>query len=206
MTIGEDVEESHLMPSIKRHAKPDMARLTTSWRNLEIATARLVLRPPREADLDAIVAEINDFAVVRMLARVPFPYARADAEAFLAWSRESRDDANMVIARSGRAIGCIGLNAAASTCELGYWLGRSHWRQGLATEAGRAFLHFCFETLDMRTVRAGAFSDNPASLRVQQKLGFTITGMSRRASLARGCEVEHIDTVLTRAGFAEATP
>jgi RimJ/RimL family protein N-acetyltransferase len=165
-----------------------------------------VLRPPTEADLDDIVAEINDFAVVRMLARVPFPYSRANAEDFLAWSRMSRNDINLVVAREGKAIGCAGVNDIGATCEFGYWLGKSHWRQGLATEASRPFLAFCFGELGMEAIRAGAFADNPSSLRVQEKLGFTRTGLSQRLSLARDCEVDHIDTVLTRAGFEEATP
>lgn len=171
----------------------------------QIETARLVLRPPTEADLDDIVAEINDSDVTRMLARVPFPYGHADAEGFLAWSRSSRNDLNLVIARQGRTIGCIGLNELSSTCEFGYWLGRAHWRQGLASEAARAFLDYCFSALGLDTIRAGAFSDNPASLRVQQKLGFEPTGISFRQSLGRGSEVEHIDTVVTRARFEEAT-
>jgi len=173
--------------------------------NAKIDTARLVLRPPTTDDLDDIVAEVNDFAVVRMLARVPFPYGRADAEDFLAWSRTSRNDLNLVIDRQGRTIGCIGLNEIRSVCEFGYWLGRRHWRRGLASEAGRAFLGFCFAELDIDTIRAGAFTDNPASLRLQQKLGFEATGASYRRSLARGAQVEHIDTVLTRARFEEAT-
>jgi RimJ/RimL family protein N-acetyltransferase len=170
-----------------------------------IETARLVLRPPMETDLDDIVAEINDFDVVRMLARVPFPYSLADAQDFLSWSRTSRNDINLVLARSGKVIGCAGVNDLGATCEFGYWLGKSHWRQGLATEASRAMLALCFGEVGMHTIRAGAFSDNPASLRVQEKLGFARTGISLRPSLARGCKVEHIDTVLTRARFEEAT-
>jgi RimJ/RimL family protein N-acetyltransferase len=141
-----------------------------------------------------------------MLARVPFPYSRADAEDFLAWSRKSRNDVNLVVTKNGKAIGCAGVNDISATCEFGYWLGQSQWRQGLATEASRALLAFCFGEIGMETIRAGAFIDNPASLRVQEKLGFARTGVSMRRSLARGCEVEHIDTVLTRARFEEATP
>lgn len=55
---------------------------------MRIETARLLLRPVAEQDLDAIVAGINDFEVSKMLARVPYPYARRDAESFLAAIRE----------------------------------------------------------------------------------------------------------------------
>ncbi len=44
-----------------------------------IATARLVLRPHRPSDAEAIAQSLGDFAVTRMLARVPAPYDRQDA-------------------------------------------------------------------------------------------------------------------------------
>ena len=40
--------------------------------------------------------------------------------------------------------------------------------------------------------------DNPASLRVQTKLGFERIGTHMVRCLARGRDVEHIDTILTR--------
>ena len=44
-----------------------------------ITTDRLVLRPHRLSDADAIADTLSDFAVTRMLARVPAPYDRQDA-------------------------------------------------------------------------------------------------------------------------------
>lgn len=180
-----------------------MARHATLRLDPRIETDRLVLRPPERADLDDIVTEINDFAVVRMLARVPFPYGLSDAERYLDWSQHSRKDLNLIVTRSGRAIGCMALTDIRGECEFGYWLGRSHWRQGYASEAGKAFLAYCFADPAIKSIRAGAYLDNPASLQVQKKLGFEQTGLSRRQSLARGQLVEHIDTVVTRARFAE---
>jgi len=173
-----------------------------------IATQRLLLRPPSEVDRDAIVDEIDDGDVVRMLARVPFPYTREDALAFVKSARDSAargTGVNLVITENDLAIGCIGLADLRRVNELGYWLGRVHWHQGLATEAATDFLEWCFDKLGIDVVRSGAFFDNPASLRVQLKLGFETVGTSHRPSLARGYAVEHIDTILTRARFAEAT-
>ena len=44
-----------------------------------IQTGRLTLRPHRLGDADAIAESLSDFAVTRMLARVPAPYDRQDA-------------------------------------------------------------------------------------------------------------------------------
>ena len=48
-----------------------------------IETARLVLRPHRMQDADAIVTSLSDFAVSRMLTRVPVPYDQEDGRDWL---------------------------------------------------------------------------------------------------------------------------
>jgi RimJ/RimL family protein N-acetyltransferase len=177
-------------------------RPATPPREVEIESERLVLRPLRAVDLDDLIREVSDFAVSRMLARVPFPYTRGDAEAFLAAARRSgNSDLALSVTRNDRVIGGIGLTALRGQREFGYWLGRRHWGRGYATEASRAFLAHVFAAFELESVRSGVFVDNPASLRVQTKLGFIEVGRRQVECLARGCRVEHIDTVLTRADF-----
>lgn len=177
--------------------------LATTPRDLVIETERLVLRPVVEEDLDAIVAAIGDFAVSQMLARVPYPYGRADAESFLAATREaaSRNIA-LTIADEGGVIGGLGLTGLRSEREFGYWLAKPAWSKGYATEAGRAFLAFLFDEAGLDIVRSGVFHDNPASLRVQSKLGFERIGTHMVRCLARGRDIEHIDTILVRDRYA----
>jgi RimJ/RimL family protein N-acetyltransferase len=179
----------------------------TTLREPSLRTARLTLRTVVPADLDALAAGLNDPGVARMLSRVPYPYGRSDAEAFLALvrSRPMRD-LSLVIDRDGEVIGGIGLNDISGVREFGYWLNRAAWGNGYATEAGAAFLAHCFAAYACPDIRSGVFVDNPASLRVQDKLGFERLGMSRRPSLARGGDVDHIDTILTRRRFREFAP
>jgi RimJ/RimL family protein N-acetyltransferase len=166
---------------------------------MRIETARLVLRPVEEEDLDAIVAGINDFEVSRMLARVPFPYARSDAENFLAATheQEGRNIALTVVDGDG-VVGGLGLTGLRSEREFGYWLARPAWGKGYATEAGRAFLAHLFRVAGLDVVRSGVFHDNPASLNVQTKLGFERIGSHMVHCLARRRLIEHVDTILTR--------
>ena len=174
-----------------------------------IETERLVLRPLAERDLDAIFEGVRDRSVAVRLARVPHPYRRADAGAFLTRTRAgvaAGREMTLGVEHDGALIGCIGLGDIPRICELGYWFARPHWGKGFATEAARAVVAYGFDALGLRLVRSGAFSDNPASLRVQMKLGFRRTGLSERRSLARGHGVAHIDTVLTRARFRDANP
>jgi RimJ/RimL family protein N-acetyltransferase len=169
-----------------------------------IATARLVLRLPRMGDVDDLVAGIGDPAVARMLARIPLPYRRSDGEGFVALARQhARQGTNLhlLIVHDGRPVGGIGIADMPPRCEFGYWLARPDWGRGLATEAGTAVLAYGFEVLGLKLIRSGVYTENRGSLRVQQKLGFAAIGRSLRTSLARGCAVPHIETVLTRARF-----
>jgi len=173
--------------------------LATTPPEFRIETARLLLRPVAEQDLDAIVAGINDFEVSKMLARVPYPYARRDADSFLAAMREDvgRNIA-LTIIDGGGVVGGLGLTGLRSDREFGYWLARPAWGRGYATEAGRAFLAHLFRVERLDIVRSGVFHDNPASLKVQGKLGFERIGTHMVHCLARQRQIEHIDTILTR--------
>lgn len=167
-----------------------------------IVTRRLTLRRPREADVDELVEAIGDLRVSRTLGRVPYPYGRADAEAFLnADRRNGGRNLNLSIFRDRRLIGGIGITNLPGYNELGYWLAYHAWGRGFATEAGAAILAYGFDVLGLRLIRSAVAVENWASLRVQQKLGFAAIGRGTRHSLARGSAVPHIDTVLTRARF-----
>lgn len=169
-----------------------------------IETARLILRPLHEADADDIVAGVSDPAVARMLARIPVPYRRADAEQFIAHAQQSAHGGSsmiLAIAHDRCMVGIMSVEGMPRRCELGYWLAQPYWGRGFATEAGRAILAYGFDILHLRLVRSGVYTENRGSLNVQRKLGFAAIGRSTRHSLARDSTVPHIDTVLTRARF-----
>jgi len=179
-----------------RRAKPQPER--------PIETERLLLRPIRRDDLDDLVAEINDFDVARMTARIPHPYRMADARAYLAEvERPTAQAVSLTIAHGGRLIGGVSLFGLRYRPELGYWLGRRHWGNGFASEAAAALLAYGFDTLRLPLVHCRVAYDNPASDRVRRKLGFRRIGSSSGRSLARGAEVAHIHAVLTRARFRD---
>jgi RimJ/RimL family protein N-acetyltransferase len=71
---------------------------------------------------------------------------------------------------------------------VAYWLGRQYWGKGLATKALAEFLRI----VKTRPLYASAVKDNVASLRVLEKCGFTVIGMDKGFSNARGKEVEEI--------------
>lgn len=156
-------------------------------------TRRLLLRPGFPEDAPALAAAIGDEAIVRNLASVPWPYRMRDAEAFLASPRDPVLPSFLVFERtdgSPRLVGSCGLGRRPSgAVELGYWIARPFWGRGLATEAGTALLDIA-RTLGFPSLEASHFTDNPASGRVLEKLGFEPIGIiAPRLSCARGAEI-----------------
>ncbi|MBA4747139.1 MAG: GNAT family N-acetyltransferase [Sphingopyxis sp.] len=160
-------------------------------------TERLLLRPGWPEDAAALTAAIADEAIVRNLARAPWPYGEDDARAFLAgWATAPLPRFVLVqrTAAQPRLIGCIGMDPMEDgATELGYWIARPFWGLGYATEAGRHMVELA-RTLGIRKLTAGHFTDNPASGSVLRKLGFRPTGrVVERASKARGALVPTVE-------------
>ncbi|HTO32869.1 MAG TPA: GNAT family N-acetyltransferase [Pararhizobium sp.] len=166
-----------------------------------IETARLVLRPHRLSDADAVAQSLGDYQVSRMLARVPVPYHRSDAVdwlirqgsgLFAGWTLAitTGDDVH---------IGCIGIELRHGQWHVGYWLNRFYWNRGYATEAVYAAIEHFFRRMPGTTLHSGVFVDNAGSLKLQKKLGFEITGCAQIYALARSGMVSHIETRVTAA-------
>ena len=62
-----------------------------------------------------------------------------------------------------------------------------------------------FAAIPDGAIYSGTFRDNAASLRIQEKLGFTHDGEAAAFSNTHQKEMAHVNTVLTRTRFAEAT-
>lgn len=86
-----------------------------------------------------------------------------------------------VLKADGRYIGRTGLYPFRTEdgaivpreATLAFYLARPYWGQGLATEAGRAFIEHGFRDLGLIKIHAGMNAANGASMRVIEKLGFT---------------------------------
>ena len=170
----------------------------------EIATRRLLLRAPRIDDAPDIALHLNNFEVSGNLARVPYPYHLSDAEAWIATlpTKALPGQASFAIELVDIGyVGHVGFHSHGDEAGIGYWLGQPYWGRGIMTEAVSAAVEWLFATTDYATIHSGVFHFNPASLAIQSKLGFTETGRSSLLCLARGVEVEHIDTQLTRERF-----
>ncbi len=164
----------------------------------------------RDSDAEAVAREINNYEVVKNLARVPFPYAVEDARSFIQF-------ANALDARSGvfavelqgqsELVGVVSFEWSdeKDDTEFGYWYAQPMWGQGIATEAGRAVVQRAFETTGCQKLVAGCHADNPASRRVLEKLGFKLTGLGRAYSLAQKRELSSYRLELLRDAWLQNT-
>ena len=143
-----------------------------------IQTERLLLRPWREEDAEDLYLYAKDpdvGAPAGWRAHTDTEYSRMILRNVLC-----KPGVYAVCLKDGKPIGSIGLQFAGTTdltdredeCELGYWLGKPFWGQGIAVEAAQALLYHAFEDLGMRAVWCGYYEGNEKSRKVQRKLGF----------------------------------
>lgn len=158
-----------------------------------LRTDRLLLRPFRQADTDAIFALHSSPRVLRYW-DAPTWKKRAQAERFIAVCRQMERQgtgARLAIeyAANGLFIGWCSLskwNPDYRSAKMGYCLGDTAWGQGFATEAAGALLRWAFDTLDLNRVQAETDTRNTASSRVLEKLRFVREGMLREDCIVDG--------------------
>ena len=144
-----------------------------------IETARLILRPPGDADREAIFAINGDPEVHRWLAMTG-TREESDAvvdriQAMIAergygfWAVERKAD--------GRVIGLAGLLAMGAdlplgpALEVGWRFAKAAWGQGYATEAAQASVDWGFATQDADEIVAITAASNLASQAVMRRIG-----------------------------------
>lgn len=175
--------------------------------DVTLKTRRLILRQPRMDDTKRITRFLNNFAVAGNLSRVPYPYQEADAIGWLKTWRPDRpaEETGFTIDLPNEGlIGHCGYHLdIKGKAVIGYWLAEPFWNRGFMSEAVEAVLDWYFEVTGAEAIDSGVFHFNKASLAVQRKLGFTEVGVGRLHCLARGEDLRHIDTRLTRAAWLE---
>lgn len=91
--------------------------------------------------------------------------------------------------QDGKVIGTVLLfkyDAANARIELGYVLGRKHWRQGFAKEALQAVCAQAFDGMKLRRIEAEVHPDNYASNALMLSLTFVQEGRFRKRWVTKG--------------------
>jgi RimJ/RimL family protein N-acetyltransferase len=150
-----------------------------------VRTERLVLRQPREDDVDPITRACQDAENQRWLSALPSPYTREDAVQFVTEvapkGRDERRDLAFAVEAEGELIGMCGLHALTTGRlgpEIGYWVAPWARRNGYAAEAASGLAEWA---LAHGAPRAHLFTDvdNGASQAVARRAGFAEEGVVR---------------------------
>lgn len=144
-----------------------------------LETKRLTLRPFTELDAESIYEFAKDPDIG--------PIAGWPVHTSVENSREIIREVLMVpetyaicIKPNIKAVGAIGLLVGLNSNlklsekegEIGYWLGKPFWGQGIMPEAIREIIHHAFVDLKLETLWCGYFEGNNKSQRAQEKCGF----------------------------------
>jgi RimJ/RimL family protein N-acetyltransferase len=109
---------------------------------------------------------------------------------------------NFAIDVDGLVAGVIGFkfmdDVNRKTAILGYWLGEAYWGQGIMSQAVKLVTEYAFKNLDIIRIQAGVLSNNPKSMRVLEKTGFTKEGILKQAIIKNGIILdEHVYAIVT---------
>ena len=162
---------------------------------IDIGTCQI--RPYRQDDARSMAAAANNRNIWRnMQDGFPHPFTLADAQARIALTANQVPQQTFAIASGEQVIGGIGLELRQDvfrrSAEIGYWLGESHWGQGIATAAVRAVTKFAFEQFDLVRIDASVFEWNPASCRVLEKAGYVQEARLRKAVYKDGETIDRL--------------
>ena len=141
-----------------------------------LETNRLILRPWREDDAEDLYRYASDPEVGPPAGWQPHTSVENSRE-IIRTVLSAPETYAVCLRENGNPIGSIGFHRADlaeldDEYELGYWIGKPYWGQGLIPEASREMLRHAFEDLGMNRIWCGYYDGNVKSRRVQEKLGF----------------------------------
>lgn len=150
-------------------------------------TDRILLRPWMESDAESLFKYASDPEVGPRAGWPPHKNVEESLEIIRKVFTKDQMWA-VVLKETGEPIGCVGylpaavsnLNIQEDECEVGYWIARPYWNQGICTEALRLVIEHCFNEKGFKVLWGSHFTTNPASGRVMEKCGFVSTGEETR--------------------------
>ena len=144
---------------------------------------RLYLTKILATDQEAVIHHLADPTIAAAMLDVPFPFRETEFETLMTIvaAKEAEGDHPMYLAirqSDGWMIGAITFSRVFDDqfLELGYWLAKPWWSQGIMTVAVRAASHHAFFKWEADVILASCFRSNVASQRVLEKCGFRNQG------------------------------
>lgn len=159
---------------------------------MELRAGSTVVRGWQETDAEPLALQANDRRVwLGLRDAFPHPYGVQDARRFIGMALQKTPQTYFAIEVTGRVAGGIGYTEYSDVerigAEVGYWLGREFWGQGIATAALRLLTEHAFRVnAELWRLYAVPYSSNPASARVLAKAGYHCEGRLRQSAIKDG--------------------
>lgn len=138
---------------------------------------------------------------------LPLNYLQWWARGMATWSRDAWA-LDLCVLWQGEVVGVQGVATTDFPTmrhgETGSWLGRRFQSRGIGTVMRQAMCAFLFDHLDFEFITSVAFADNPASLRVSEKIGYRDNGLDW--NVRRGERAPSRRLLLVREDFVPGPP
>ncbi len=167
---------------------------------LEGRVSRLLPFTAAQRDDPAYLGWLNDHEVVKTLNLpdylAPVPYAKAAAYCDAMMASEHDLFLALHLRSDDRFVGTLKaghIDWHAGTADIGILIGeRAVWGQGLAADSIHVLARHLFGTVGLRKLTAGSMANNPAMLRVFEKLGFAREGVFRAQDRLGDAFFDHV--------------
>jgi [ribosomal protein S5]-alanine N-acetyltransferase len=177
-----------------------------------LAGTRCVLRELRAADAPSLQRHADDEAVWRNLFEgFPRPYTLADAQAWCGGGWRERVPFAWGIAVADEVVGCISVRPDAGwlrcNAEVGYWIGRAFWRQGITSGALRLVTDWAWRSLpEVTRLYAPIFAWNEGSQAVARAAGYALEARMPQSAIKAGRVIDRVQYALYRRGEPRPIP
>jgi ribosomal-protein-alanine N-acetyltransferase len=151
-----------------------------------IVGAQLRLRRSTPADAEAVFLAAGDPEVMRFM-EWPAHKSVADARAYLdgcadRWATGAEYHWAIEGRAGGPLLGCIAARVRAHSADVGYFLARSAWGRGVATEATSLLVGWLMRQPTVLRVWATTDAENLGSAKVLERVGMQREGVLRMAT------------------------
>lgn len=144
------------------------------------------LRPWKKEDAGQLTSIANNRKIwLNVRDHFPHPYTVSDALKWVEHTSAQSPLQNMAVTVNGNIAGGIGItpkeDVYRKSIEIGYFLGEQYWGKGIATVAVSLLLDYITKHFDVVRIYAEVFEHNKSSMRVLEKNGFHLEGVSKRS-------------------------
>ena len=160
-----------------------------------VVNEQIYLSEFQPSDQAAYVEFLKEKEIYDRTLRIPYPYTEAHFQEWLKLVEKTTQEQGRTLQwairnQQGSLIGACGCDrmqvGKSHWTEIGYWLAKPYWGQGIMTAVVRRLCAYAFAEFGLVKIVAHVFAENAASAKVLEKCGFQQEGYLRKHYLKDG--------------------